>query len=189
MNISYVGKRPDLTPDQQRKLDAKWDKIAKLIEWKGQREAHVVITSERHITNVEITCNFYDHSLVGVGSSGDYFTAACTALDKLEKQALKVRTKFRDTKRAPKDKSLDGTPEAGASAASQESEPIEAESHVRIYRVNHHEQRKPMTLDEAMIEIDQRPYIVYRDADKDCIAVLIRRTDGHFDLVEASSGG
>ena len=49
MNISYVGKRPELTPDQQRKLDAKWDKIAKLIEWKGQREAHVVITNERHL--------------------------------------------------------------------------------------------------------------------------------------------
>jgi hypothetical protein len=65
MNISYAGKRPELTSDQQRKLDAKWEKIAKLIEWKGQREAHVVITAERHVTNVEITCNFYDHSLVG----------------------------------------------------------------------------------------------------------------------------
>lgn len=186
MNISYVGKRPDLTPDQQRKLDAKWDKIAKLIEWKGQREAHVVITTERHITNVEVTCNFYDHSLVGLGSSGDYFTAANMALEKLEKQALKVRTKFRDTKRAPKDKSVDGaSAEAGAASAEEGSEPIEAEPTVRIYRVNHHEQRKPMTLDEAVIEIEQRPYIVYRDADKDCVSVLIRRADGHFDLVEA----
>ena len=41
-----------------------------------------------------------------------------------------------------------------------------------------------LTLDEAMLEIDQRPYIVYRDAEKDSISVLIRRADGHFDLVE-----
>jgi putative sigma-54 modulation protein len=189
MNISYVGKRPEITPDQQRKLDAKWDKIAKLIEWKGQREAHVVITSERHLTNVEVTCNFYDHSLVVLGSSGDYFTAANTALEKLEKQALKVRTKFRDTKRTPKDKSMEGTPESPATIAAEENEAAEAEPMVRIFRVNHHEQRKPMTLDEAVIEIDQRPYIVYRDAEKDCVAVLIRRADGHFDLVEASSAG
>jgi putative sigma-54 modulation protein len=185
MNISYTGKRPELTPDQQRKLDAKWDKITKLIEWKGQREAHVVITSERHLTNVEVTVNFYDHQLVGLGSGTDYFTTACTALEKLEKQALKVRTKSRDTKRGPKDKSLEGTSEPGAIVAAEENTPIEAEPVVRIYRVNHHEQRKPMTVDEAMMEIDNRPYLVYRDAEKDCVSVLIRRTDGDFDLIES----
>ena len=185
MNISYAGKHPELTPDQQRKLDAKWDKLAKLIEWKGQREAHVVITTERHLTNVEITCNFYDHPLVCLGSSDDYFTAACTAMEKLEKQALKVRSKFRDTHRAAKDKSVEGTAEPAVAAAEKESAVAEVEPVVRIYRVNHHERRKPMTLDEAIIEIDDRPYIVYRDAEKDCVSVLIRRNDGNFDLVEA----
>jgi putative sigma-54 modulation protein len=185
MNISYVGKRPELKPDLQRKLDAKWDKLAKLIEWKGQREAHVAITTERHLTNVEITVNFYDHSLVGYGSDSDYFVAASTALDKLEKQALKVRTKFRDTKRGPKDKSVEGTAEGAAVVAAEQEASTEPEPVVRIFRVNHHEQRKPMTLDEAMLEIDDRPYIVYRDAEKECVSVLIRRPDGDFDLIEA----
>jgi ribosomal subunit interface protein len=184
MNISYAGKHPELTTDQQRKLDAKWDKLTKLIEWKGQREAHVVITTERHLTNVEVTVNFYDHPLVGLGSSAEYFTAACTALEKLEKQALKVRTKFRDTKRGPKDKSAETVTEAGAESANGAGGP-ETEPVVRIYRVNHHEQRKPMTLDEAILEIDARPYIVYRDSEKDCVSVLIRREDGNFDLVES----
>ena len=185
MNISYAGKHPELTPDRQRKLDAKWDKLAKLIEWKGQREAHVVITTERHLTHVEITCNFYDHPLVGLGSADDYFTAACTAMEKLDKQALKVRSKFRDTKRLAKDKSVEGTAEPAEAIAEKESAVPEVEPVVRIYRVNHHERRKPMTLDEAIIEIDDRPYIVYRDAEKDCVSVLIRRNDGNFDLVEA----
>jgi putative sigma-54 modulation protein len=184
MNISYAGKRPELSPDQIRKLDQKWDKLTKLIEWKGQREAHVVITTERHLTNVEATCNFYDHPLVGIGSGPDYFTAACTALEKLEKQALKVRTKFRDTHRGPKDKGLEAAMEPGATAAAAKNEPVETEPMVRIYRVNHHEQRKPMTLDEAILEIDDRQYIVYRDAEKDCTSVLIRRPDGNFDLIE-----
>ncbi len=42
-----------------------------------------------------------------------------------------------------------------------------------------------MTLEEALLEIgDTRDYMVYRDAVTDRIAVLIRRRDGHFDLVE-----
>jgi ribosomal subunit interface protein len=185
MNISYAGKHPELTPDQQRKLDAKWDKLTKLIEWKGRREAHVAITTERHLTNVEITCNFYDHPLVVLGSSDDYFSAACTAMEKLEKQALKVRSKFRDGKRSAKDKSVEGTAEPEAAEEEQESATPEVEPVVRIYHVNHHDRRKPMTLDEAMIEIDDRPYIVYRDSEKDCVSVLIRRHDGNFDLVES----
>lgn len=185
MNISYSGKRPELKPDQQRKLDSKWDLLAKLIEWKGQREAHVVITSERHLTNVEITCNFYDHPLVVVGSSDDYFSAAQTAMEKLEKQALKVRNKFRDTKRTPKDKSAEANPEIAAAAAPGTESAEDTEKVTRIFRVNHHEHRKPMTLDEAILEIDARQYIVYRDSEKDSVSVLIRRPDGDFDLVES----
>ena len=41
-----------------------------------------------------------------------------------------------------------------------------------------------MTLDEAMIAVEGRAYVVYRDAQKDCVSVLIRRADGGFDLIE-----
>jgi putative sigma-54 modulation protein len=184
MNISYTGKRPELMPDQQRKLDTKWGKLAKLIEWKGQREAHVVITTERHMTNVEVTCNFYDHPLVGAGSSADYFTAASTALEKLEKQAIKVRSKSRDTKRTPKQKAAAKAAEPPAPVAASPA-PAEKEALVRVYRVNQHERRKPMTLDEALLTIDKRPYMAYRDADKEGVSVLIRRPDGNYDLIES----
>ena len=42
-----------------------------------------------------------------------------------------------------------------------------------------------MTLDEAVLEMEQkRDYLVYRDAKTDRVAVLMRRRDGHFDLIE-----
>jgi hypothetical protein len=45
-------------------------------------------------------------------------------------------------------------------------------------------QRKPMTVDEAMLEIGKDGYLPFRDADTGSVSVLIRRVDGHFDLVE-----
>ncbi len=43
-----------------------------------------------------------------------------------------------------------------------------------------------MTLDEAMIEMEnQADYVVYRDSDRDCLSVLVRRPDGNFDLIES----
>ena len=62
----------------------------------------------------------------------------------------------------------------------------EAEAGTPHYHVNHHQKRKPMTLEEALLEMDKkRDYLVYRDAETDRVSVLVRRRDGHFDLVEA----
>lgn len=184
MNVTYTGKHGELPPAQQRKLDARFSKLAKLIERKGaDKGAHVAVTTERHLTKAEITVNFYDHSLVGVGSGPDFFSAMSAALERTEKQALKIREKWRDTKRGAKDKSADAAPVEPAVEAAVEGEAEETE--IRVTRINHHERRKPMTLEEAMIAIGNRDYMVYRDTDKDSVAVLIRRKDGSFDLVES----
>ena len=43
-----------------------------------------------------------------------------------------------------------------------------------------------MTLEEAMLEMGEaQDYLVYRDAKTDKVAVLMRRPDGHLDLIES----
>jgi hypothetical protein len=43
-----------------------------------------------------------------------------------------------------------------------------------------------MTLEEALLEMTRDDdYVVYRDAQKECVSVLIRRRDGNFDLIES----
>jgi hypothetical protein len=43
-----------------------------------------------------------------------------------------------------------------------------------------------MTLEEALMEMEKGPdYLVYRDAESGRTAVLVRRRDGNFDLIEA----
>ena len=60
------------------------------------------------------------------------------------------------------------------------------EAEQQVYKVDHHKKRKPMTVEEAVLDLDKsRDYVVYRDAETDCVSVLVRRRDGHFDLIEA----
>ena len=99
MNINYTGRYEALPPKQRAKLEAKLQKLSKMVDRKGEREAHVILAQERFLHNIEITFNAWDHSFVGVGSDRDLVVAANTALEKLEKQILKLRTKWRDTKR------------------------------------------------------------------------------------------
>jgi putative sigma-54 modulation protein len=180
MKITYTGRQVELKPAQFKKLEAQFAKIGKLLDGKREGEAHVVLSLERHLHHAEVNVNYYNHALVGLGSDGDLFTAIHSAAEKLEKQLLKTRTKWRDSKRAPRK----GEEEASGVAVA-EAEP-EAEAQRRIFRVNHHQRSKPMTLDEAVLEMEKdRSYLVYRDAETDRVNVLLRRVDGHFDLVEA----
>jgi putative sigma-54 modulation protein len=179
MKITYTGRQVELAPAQLKKLETQFSKIGKLLDGRRECEAHVILSLERHLHHAEATVNYYGNQLAGLGSSGDLFTAIHSASQKLEKQAVKARTKWRDTKRTPRKASAAAESEPSAAA-----EP-EAAPERRIYRVNHHERRKPMTLDEALLEMEKdRDYLVYRDADSGRISVLMRRRDGHFDLVE-----
>jgi putative sigma-54 modulation protein len=184
MNVSYRGIKKELSPQFQEKLDAKFAKISKLVEKRGEKEAHVVVTSEKRMHKAEITMQFYGHPLVGIESDPDLFTALSGALDKLDKQAVKNCAKFRAKVRrsVPEAQSKNGAGELVGVVATSEN----GKATQRVYRVNHLDQRKPMTLEEAMLEMGKNDdYVVYRDADKQCVSVLVRRRDGHFDLIES----
>ena len=182
MKITYTGRQVELAPAERKKLEAAFAKIGKLLDGKEEREAHIVLSQERHLHHAEVTVNYYNHSLAVVGSDTDLFTAIHSAAQKLEKQVLKARTKWRDTKRTPRKVTSEVESEPKAPA---DSEPGKPEPGL-VHRVNHHEKRKPMTLDEALLEMDKnRDYMVYRDAETDRVHVLVRRRDGNFDLVES----
>mgnify|MGYP005813432571 CR=1 FL=1 len=180
MKITYTGKVTKLQPIQEQRLEGRFNKLGKLLDRRGEKEVRVIFTTERHLTHAEITANWYDHPIICTGSDTDVFTAVTKAVDKLEKQVLKVQTKWRDTKRTAREKAVPAA--AGAETASEPAEVPEP----KIYRVNQHARRKPMTVEEAVLEMDKnRDYMVYRDAETDRLSVLVRRRDGHFDLVEA----
>ncbi len=201
MKISYTG-RPEVIPPRQRaKLEAKLQKIAKVVEHRGEKAAHVVLTHERFLHKVEITMHAWDHALVGIASDGDIAVAAHEAFDKLEKQLLKLRAKWRDTKRV-RDKEGDGIrgsaalelvapaakkgrtakPPSGGKNSGQGAKV----SPKRVFRVHPADGSKPMTVEEAMLEMESsQDYLVYRDAKTDRTTVLMRRPDGHFDLIES----
>ncbi len=184
MKITYTGRQVELAPAHLTKLEARFAKIGVLLDGKRECEAHVILSLERHLHHAEATINYFNHQLVGLGSSTDLFTAIHSAAEKLEKQAVKARTKWRDTKRTPRKATSEVEAEAGPAV---EAEPeTEQGTERQVHRVNHHQKRKPMTLEEALLHMDStRDYMVYRDSETDKIAVLVRRRDGNFDLVEA----
>jgi ribosome hibernation promoting factor len=177
MRITYTGRKVDLAPAQWKRIEEQAAKLGKVLDGKGEGEAHVIVGFERGRHTAEITVNYHNHPLVGEGSNQDIFTAIHSAIVKLEKQAIKVRAKWRDTKRAPRKQVAEPVAPAEPAASQNGSK--------RVYRVDNNQRHKPITLDEAILEMEKdRDYLVYRDAKSDRLSVLMRRRDGHFDLIE-----
>lgn len=191
MKITYTGTPAQLMPKDRAKLEAKLTKIAKVIERKGEKEAHVILSQVRHLHKAEITMNAYDQTMVGAGSDGDLVIAMSSAIEKLEKQILKLRTKRRDTHRhveAPAPEEAVAAPPVEKAAV--KVKPAKATKttgpKTKVFRVNHQDGRKPMTLDEAILEMGgATDYFVYRDSKTDRVCTLLRRGDGHLDLIES----
>lgn len=179
MKITYTGRQVELAPAQLKKIEARFAKLGKLLDGREQSEAHVILSLERHLHKAEITVNYHNHQLVGIDSNADLITGIHSAIEKLEKQAIKVRAKWRDTKRTP-------PKEEAAAPSDSASGPEESANQRQVFRINHHERRKPMTLEEALLEMEKgADYLVYRDSENSRVAVLVRRRDGNFDLIEA----
>ena len=103
MKIPYTGRQIELTPAQAQKLEVEFRKVGKLLDnGRGEAEARVVLSHERHLNHAEVTVPYHNHELVGEAADADLFGALHAAVQKLEAQAIRVREKWRDSKRAPK---------------------------------------------------------------------------------------
>ncbi len=197
MKITFTGKQDKLTASQERKLAMAFARLSKLLERRGEKEAQVILGTQRHLQRAEVRLNFYDNTLVGAGAATDQFTATMDAVEKVEKQALKTRSKWRETKRSTplRQARTTGAPVeeaqatvAASTAPARNSKPAKATKAkpVKVVRAGRRANGKPMTVDEAMIAMEENhDYLVYRDAETDKTHVLIRRRDGGVDLVEA----
>lgn len=197
MRINFTGKQEKLTPALERKLAMQFNKLSKLLDRRGEKEVQVILSSERHMHHAEIRIPHFGQALVAIGSDTDQLTAIIDAIQKVEKQAIKASSKFRELKRdtptraarttvapdvlsTPLRKVKKGKATPIAVAAPAVSKPA------KVVKATSKSNGKPMTLDEAMLAMESGDdYMVYRDATTDKVSVLIRRRDGKVDLVEA----
>lgn len=196
MKLTYSGKTKEFTPELEEKVGAKLIKLSKMIEQRGEREAHVTHHVERHLHKTEIVVKLYDHALIGEGADVDLATSLTHAIDNIEKQVVKLLNRWRDTHRDAKgvrDSKENWTPEEQAVAALKPGDLSRngangkpANGRPKIFQVNYDDGRKPMTLEEALLEMENgEDYVVYRDVDASGVSILVRRPDGHYDLIQS----
>jgi ribosomal subunit interface protein len=178
MKVTYTGGNGEFTAAEKSRLEAKLVKLGKMIDKKGEQEAHVILTAEKRGKKAEITINYLQHSFAGAGSGPAFLPAVSEALAKLEKQIVKLTAKLRDGKR-------NGVKPAVLAAAAAVKPAPAVPSGPRLYEAK--VSKKPMNIDEAVLVSIRKKvnYVAFRDADSGGISIVIQRPDGNYDVVRA----
>ena len=172
MNVHFTARRTDLTPEVKRYCEKRLKALEKLLD--EAIEVDIILSVQKNRSRAEIHVLTRGAGLVVVEETPEMLESLNLAFDSLEKKVKKERAKFRERKRRKgrERKSLGIQPEA--------EEPERRILQSSLYSL------KPMSVEEAAIqlEIKNREVFVFRKQGSEKWAVLYRRKDGHFGLVE-----
>ena len=171
MKIKYLGRFIDVSDTMQAYADKK---IGKLDWFFGDdAEAVVKFTLEKGGRNiVEITINSRGMLFRAEESTTDMYASVDSAVDKLQGQIRRHRTKLDKKFRSP----------APAPAA---DEPAFEEEERKIVKVKRFAV-KPMSVDDAVMQLEQlgHSFYVFENAETGSVNVLYVRKDGDYGLIE-----
>ena len=206
MNVEYTGRQYEVTNAIRKEVETGLQKIRKIL---GDRfETKVILTVEKHRHKAEITISPRNGPLVGLAQAKDMTIAVNEALEHLEKQAIKYKTRWQAKKRSARK-----TEEVKKWNGGHPAPPLEPEDEVRtavgssqktavpvvvhkypavarttevhLVRSDDAVAMRPMTLEEAIKEahFKDRDVFVFRDP-KGKVMVLHRARDGKMQLIE-----
>jgi putative sigma-54 modulation protein len=196
MNVEYTGRQYEVTPTIRKSVETGLAKIRKILGDKF--DTKVILAVEKHRHKAEITISPRNGPIVGLAQAGDMTSAVSEALEHLEKQAVKYKTRWRSKKRHQQRKwegesvqeslqTVVGLTQATAVQVVVHKFPAVAKStEVHLVRSDDAVAMRPMTLEEAIKEAHfrDRDVFVFRDP-KGKVMVLHRTRDGKMELIEA----
>ena len=177
MNVEITGRHVLITPAIRTYLTKRLRKLAK-ITGSDNISFHVIIDveKERHTAEILLKSKLLD--LAGKGETSDMYSSIVRAVDKLERQALKQKSKIIENKRH-RAKSKSVVEKSGADV--QEGASLGRRNGI----VEEEARKKPMAVEEAVLELGESdyPFVVFRNGESGAVNVLYRRKDGSLGLI------
>ena len=177
MKTEIIGRN---TPIDDRLRGLVEKKLAKLERFLTEPiEARVTLTAEKHSHVAELHVTHRDGVLQGTEETdGSFQEAVRGAVAKVEEAARRTHQKRVDRRQRAVDRDHRWPVEV------LEQDSVGEGRAPRVIETGHLA-IKPMTLDEAALELDvsEQGFVVFRDAASDRLSVLYKRKDQHYGLI------
>ncbi|MFL6230896.1 MAG: ribosome hibernation-promoting factor, HPF/YfiA family [Pyrinomonadaceae bacterium] len=175
MEFEYTGRHVDVTPALRRHVEEHFSKLDHIFNDTTAR-AHIIFEVEKNRHMGEVLLHWRGETLTARDVNADMYQAMTRAIQKIEKQAVKLKKKLIDRKQGAQSLST-LAPDSGSVEASPRAPRIIS---ARRYPI------KPMTAEEAALRLseDSNQFLVFRDSETNRIGVIHKRKDGNYGLIE-----
>ncbi len=196
MNVEYTGRQYEITSAIRKQIEHGLNKLTKILG--DHFETKVILTAEKYRHIADITVLVRPKQIVGVAEGSEMIAAVGEALDRIERQAVKFKTRWRARKRQARRKLPPAeVPKDAAAAVGQNTAmavPVVVHTFPAVVRTTEAHvvvaadavAIRPLTLEEAIKEAEfrDREVFVFRDP-QGKVRVLHRKKDGKMELIDA----
>ncbi len=175
MKFEYTGRHIDVTPALRSHVEEHFERLRHLFDGKTIN-AHIIIEVEKGRHRSEINVKWRNDVLTANSTLTDMYQSLSKTIDKIEKQALKIKDKIIDKHHKAKKVTAVVSPVDEVSPAPVNPSIVNAER----YAV------KPMTAEEAVFRLndEENQFLVFRNAEDEKVSVIYRRKDGNYGLIQ-----
>jgi putative sigma-54 modulation protein len=178
MNVEITGRHVVITPAIRSYVLKRLRKFDKFFGSEASSHVIIDVVKERHTAEILLKSKILD--LTGKGETNDMYASILLAVEKLERQAIKSKTRRIATKRQ-KAKAKSVAEKSGISLPKPSAAPKRS---AMVYEEE--VSRKPMAVEEAVVELGQSdyPFVVFRNVESGTMNILYRRKDGALGLIQ-----
>ena len=174
MNVNLRGEKIEITEAMRDYAKDKFQKLSKYLVNQEELMSHLLFKKNGEENKLEITLPLNNFTLRIEEIGNDFYSTVDTAIDKLERQLVKNKTKLSNKKM--KDK---------MDFVLAEFDDIEDDNNKTIVKRKKIE-LKPMDEDEAILQMELlgHDFYVFKNIEDGKIAVLYRRKNNDYGLIE-----
>lgn len=174
MKLNIRGSKLEITDAIKSYLESKIQKLDKYFEEPNEITANVVAKTRGIDQTIEITIPIKKAILRAEESNRDLYSSIDLAVDKLERQIRKNKTKIKQKNNKEK---FDIFVDFDVEESNEKQQTIVKRKTVDM---------KPMSEEEAILQMDLlgHEFFIFRDADTNSNAVLYKRKDGDYGIIE-----
>ncbi len=175
MKFEYTGRHIEVTPTIRSHVEEHFERINHLFDG-NNRNVHIIIEVEKGKHRSEIIVKWHDQVLTATTDNSDMYKSLSQTIDKIEKQALRLKNKIIDKHHKAQKVSTIKMPTA-------EIQPVP--STPKIVNTSNYPV-KPMTEEEAVLRLDEEEnqFLVFRNAENERFSVIYKRKDGNYGLIQ-----
>ena len=191
MRTTIRGKNLTVSDKDREYIERKLQRLDRMLDDRSEVEVELRLEGNRKVHDshiVDAAVITAGQHLRGVGTASTFKVAADDVIDKIERRVVEARQRPRDRRRAERARSAEQTLTLEPEALDEPVEEAEPES--RVVKIKRFA-IEPMFEEDAIARMEElgHSFFIFVNAESEQVAVLYRRNDGRYGLIEPDVRG